>query len=168
MIRSTARELGRWCLRGAGLVAMAVWFGGFTFYAAVVVPTLHESFESLTVGGVTRQVTWVLNAVGVVTVTLWGLGARPPAKGWLAPWSRSLWATTAALLAVEIGLHVALSSRIDRGAMRSFYPLHRAYLWVSTLQWLANVGLLASIVEPPGAQDLNRRPGLREPGNPGW
>lgn len=133
---------------------MALWTGGFTFYSAVVVPSLHESFDSFQVGDVTRHVTWVLNLAGLVTVTIWWLGGRPGRSGGVRRVQTALLAVTTALLAAQFVLHSVMSARLDAGTVRSFYPLHRVYLWASTLQWAANVGLLVGVVSGKDAPAL--------------
>jgi hypothetical protein len=45
-------------------------------------------------------------------------------------------------LVILIALHGVLDRRLDAAEMRGFSPLHRLYLWVSTVQWLANLSLL--------------------------
>jgi hypothetical protein len=58
-------------LRWAALSAFAVWFGGFTFYAAVVIPVLHDELGGLGQGAITGEVTNSLNAIGAVAVAAW-------------------------------------------------------------------------------------------------
>src|SRR5205823_7477731 len=71
--RLPARERGgagmRTWLRFLALVAFAFWQGGFTFYAAVVVPIGRQVFGSdLDQAMVTRQATVWLNVAGAVTL----------------------------------------------------------------------------------------------------
>jgi hypothetical protein len=125
------------------LVALMVWVGGFMFYGAAVVPALHDALDSFTAGFITRRVTDRLNAVGAVALVLWG------AAGWSErrPGLRAAWygllATSAGLLVALFVLHGVMDDRLDAGRLRGFYPLHRVYLVVSTVQWLVNLGLLA-------------------------
>jgi hypothetical protein len=134
--------------RFALIWTMAIWLGGFTFYAAAVIPVLHELLGSaLEAGLVTQQVTVVLNWLGAATVaTGLVLAFCERALGWRGPFgstaSVGLLATTAFCLAALFLLHPILDRRLEAGEMSGFYPLHRAYLWVSTVQWVVNSALL--------------------------
>ena len=133
-------------LRYLGTLGLAVWLGGFTFYGAAVVPVLHDVLDHWQAGGITRRVTDTLNAVGAATLALWWLGAwldrsRGPAGPRRA--RAGLLAACTATLTALVALHVVMDARLDAGRLRGFYPLHRLYLWISTLQWLAQLGLLA-------------------------
>jgi hypothetical protein len=133
-------------LRFACSLTLAVWVGGFTFYGAVVIPILHEELDSLQAGGITRRVTDVLNAVGVATLTVWSLAAWFERSVEPHPVRRArlgLLATSLVLLLFLILLHEIMDQWLEAGSLRSFYPLHRAYLIASTAQWFANLGLMA-------------------------
>lgn len=136
--------LARWLC----LVTMAVWLGGFTFYSGVVIPVLHDRFDSLDVGAVTQRVTDWLNVLGLVTVVVWGASVR------LVDGRRTRWAwvvslaLSGVLLAALAVLHEVMDARLDTGSLDGFYPLHRAYLWLSTVQWLVNVVLLGLAALP--------------------
>jgi hypothetical protein len=132
-------------LRWVGLVALSVWFGGFTFYGAVVIPVLHDAMESAEAGNVTRQVTDTLNAIGVGTLAWWwGLAWSERATGpeWAARTRLGLLGLDSAILGGLIVLHQVMDQRLDAGSLRGFYPLHRAYLMASTVQWVANIALV--------------------------
>ena len=129
--------------------SLAFWIGGFTFYGAVVIPILHDQLGSaLETGLVTQRVTDVLNLLCLVTVTLgWSRAVVERPRG--DP-RRTCWKSAVGLLAIIAGclgwlfyLHRRLDDRLAGGEMAGFYPLHRVYLWVGTLQWLAGVGLLS-------------------------
>lgn len=141
---STVSALRGWL----AALAFAFWMGGFTFYAAVVIPTAHEVLGShLEVGFITRQVTWWLNwaAVPALALLLWRLIA---ARADASTRSRralaiSLAAMTLAQLALFV-LHPRLDAMLDSGAQSimhraRFYSAHRIYLLVSAAQWLAAV-----------------------------
>jgi hypothetical protein len=133
-------------LRWAALVAFAVWFGGFTFYSAVVIPVLHDELGGLGQGGITGEVSNTLNAIGVATVAAWWLvvGVEKSAGEKWARWGRvALLSATTAVLAGLIALHPLMDARLDSGSMRNFYPLHKVYLIASTAQWGLNLALLA-------------------------
>jgi hypothetical protein len=136
--------------RFAAIWTLAIWLGGFTFYAAAVIPVLHDQLGSaLESGLVTQQVTIALNWLGVATVTIGlVLAIFERALGWRGSFSSraslGLIAATALCLVGLFILHPMLDRRLDAGEMAAFYLLHRAYLWVSTVQWVTNSALLAS------------------------
>ncbi len=135
-------------LRLLALWSMVFWLGGFTFYAAVVIPVLHDQLGSpLETGLVTRRVTDVLNAAGFVTIVLaWTLfrmePERPSVRSARRRWSGAALAATTVCLLCLVLLHRVLDQMLDGGGLSGFYRLHRVYLWLSTIQWLANLILL--------------------------
>src|SRR5436309_2887015 len=86
--RSFFGRLAPWSLGAISRVAFATWFGGFTFYAAVVVPDLHEALGGLETGAISRRVSFFLNALGVMALVLgWAVQAttlhrRPGRAAW--------------------------------------------------------------------------------------
>lgn len=125
--------------------AMAFAFGGFFFYAAVVVPIGTQVLGSTTQGYVTRHVTDVLNWATLVTAILVALEAF--FGGYLLGRRRLLLACVLAIL-TSVGclfwLHELLEGEmledefgVDNASR--FYSLHRVYLWLSTLQWIASL-----------------------------
>jgi hypothetical protein len=135
-------------LRTLALWSLAFWLGGFTFYSAVVIPVLHDRLgSSLETGLVTQRVTDTLNLLGIATITLGWLVMvfkgpyQPSASGSKTVAAGSL-AVTTVCLAILIALHRVLDRRVDAVDWKGFYPLHRLYLWVSTVQWVANMILL--------------------------
>ncbi|MBX9627942.1 MAG: DUF72 domain-containing protein [Gemmataceae bacterium] len=129
--------------------ALLLWQGGFLFYTAVVVPVGTRVLGSAaTQGAITTRVTDALNACGVVGLGLlaWDLAVsrdpvrrRTAARWW---W----WAVAAACQFLLVVLHQLLDSFMDPGrtyvvVRPPFYPVHRLYLWASTVQWLAGLGL---------------------------
>ena len=54
---------------------------------------------------------------------------------------RPLVASTLCLAALVV-LHGVMDAKLDSGRLSGFYSWHRAYLWISTVQWLANLVLL--------------------------
>lgn len=125
------------------LAALMFWQGGFTFYAAVVVPIGQDVLGShLDQGFITRRVTQYLNLATAVALLplLWDTGAsRDPAKGrrrlrWLC------WLVMAATLAALAWLHPRMEALLDPDAHQVLYhkifrTQHRWYLWISTVQW---------------------------------
>ena len=135
--------LGRFLI----MAIVMVWLGGFTFYAAVVIPTAqHVLGTHLEVGFITQQVTHWLNLGAGLTIlalaaNLWllkrngVLGMRPLGITW-------------SVLVVSLIILLVLHPRLDRfldetehevSHRADFYGWHRAYLIVATIQWCAAV-----------------------------
>jgi hypothetical protein len=144
------------------LVALFFWQGGFTFYTAVVVPVGTDVLgSSRRQGFITRQVTKYLNVAGAVALGVLAFDmacARDKRKfRRLARWG--LWfglvATLIALFALHHRLDQLLATR--GGIVRDpelFEPLHRVYLWVSTVQWAAGMGFLFVTLDSWRAEDV--------------
>ncbi len=133
-------------LRFLCLFSPLIWVGGFTFYSAVVIPVLHDTLGSLDTGYVTQRVTDHLNAAGGVAVILWWLDAwadRPSGSALARRVRLGLLTATTVILLGLVGLHRVMDDRLEFGGLREFYPLHRVYLIVSTVQWFVNLGLMA-------------------------
>jgi hypothetical protein len=128
--------------------SLALWQGGFIFYAAIVVPVGTDVLGTFEQGRVTRHVTNSMNIVGVVTLAIlawdqWACSCR---------WARwGLWIVMAGTLAALAWLRVRVESSVDFSSVGgfsdygAFYFWHRVYLCVSAVQWvagLAYVGLL--------------------------
>ena len=137
------------------ILLLAVWWGGFTFYALVVVPTGHRVLHSkVRQGFITQQVTNKLNVLGGVTlaVLLWQTMANrrqhaSPARrrvAWIS------WAVLAFTLGVLVWMHPHLDAMLDPVARsvtddNRFYEWHRWYLLVATAQWLAGLAHLTAL-----------------------
>jgi hypothetical protein len=126
-----------------------LWWGGFTFYAAFVVPIGVRVLGSATAQGfITQPVSDRLNVIGavVVAVLLWNLvSARRRVKPRVRRILDVSWALLAATQVVLVLLHLRLDGMLDT-TTRSivvehsvFYAAHRAYLLVATGQWLTAV-----------------------------
>jgi hypothetical protein len=128
------------------LASFAIWFGGFGFYASIVVPIGTEVLgSSLNQGMITRQVTVWINVFSGIALAMMFLES---CFSWKRL-SKELRSTQLALcllmgvaLLVLVYLHPMLDSMIDVPEVEvtdeaRFYPLHRVYLWVSTIQWAA-------------------------------
>jgi hypothetical protein len=135
-------------LRSLFLVALSIYTGGFTFYSVVVIRILHDRLASAFEAGlITQRVTDALNAFGVVTLLLgwcvlgvtWGRRARGDCG---SRWQFRALAISSICLVVLLVLHRVLDHKLATVPLAGFYPWHRAYLWTSTVQWIANVGLL--------------------------
>ena len=144
----------------AAVFLLAVWWGGFTFYALVVVPTGHKVLKSkVRQGFITQQVTEKLNVLAAVTavVLLWQLTAstragQSPVRlrvAWVS------WTALALTLAALCWMHPRLDAMLDP-ATRSvtdearFYEWHRWYLIVATVQWLAGLVHLTTLIREAG------------------
>ncbi len=135
-------------LRTLFLMTLAIYIGGFTFYSMVVIPILHDRLESaFETGLVTQRVTVALNGLGAATLAIgWcsfgldAIGRRQDGggdrwRGW------TLLGSSLCLVALVV-LHRVMDQRLESGTLTGFYPWHRAYLWVSTVQWVVNLALL--------------------------
>jgi hypothetical protein len=125
------------------LVALMFWQGGFTFYAAVVVPIGQNELGShLQQGFITRQVTNYLNLSGAVALIV--LGSDIPATTEKSVARRGMrwlvWAGMAVILVVLALLHRHLDQLLnlelrELANPKAFRTGHRWYLWLSTAQW---------------------------------
>ncbi|MBB75773.1 MAG: hypothetical protein CMJ75_14805 [Planctomycetaceae bacterium] len=115
----------------------ALWIGGLTFYALIVVPIGGELLGETQQGFITQQVTQWLNGIGIAALlTLaWSAAARPGSGQWL---------NLTLLAALQAGLllvHRQLGPLLDAQAIEvldpdRFYEVHRVYLILTTFQWL--------------------------------
>jgi hypothetical protein len=129
------------------LLALTFSLGGFSFYAAVVVPIGGRVLDATSQGFVTREVTQVLNLAGVTTALLlsWEAAAEWKRRRRGANVSRVVAVTILGLCCgVLIVLHPRLDTMLDGATMSvsqpaRFYRLHQVYLWISSLQWLASL-----------------------------
>ena len=141
------RAFVHFVLRFLARVAFAIWFGGFTFYAGVVVPDLHETFGGMETGEVSRRVAVVLYLFGGSAMVLgWAIAAIDPVErsGWRGKSRLGLLGISSILLLALIAMHRVMGARLDSGLSRdAFFPLHETYLTVFAIQWLANLGLMA-------------------------
>ncbi|HVL12029.1 MAG TPA: hypothetical protein VM529_05660 [Gemmata sp.] len=131
--------------RFAVLQLLLAWQGGFLFYTAVVVPAGTQVLGSAAAqGAITARVTDWLNVLGVagLLAMAWDMNyaadrsARRVAARWWA------WGAAVAGQLVLLYVHLLMDALMDPGRTRvvirpPFYPLHRVYLWASTVQWAA-------------------------------
>lgn len=128
------------------LVALAIWLGGLTFYAGVVVPIGTGVLGSIEQGFLTQQVTrwWNLISVGVFVILSWDIFCER---------SRLRLSAFALMLACQIGLfllHPQLDALLDASTFSisdsdAFYRWHRWYLLTTTLLWAAGMTYLVSL-----------------------
>jgi hypothetical protein len=125
---------------------LLLWQGGFLFYTAVVVPIgTTVSGSAAAQGIVTARVTDWLNRLGVVglVVLAWDIAVstdrRTAARWWC-------WTVAGVCQYLMWFAHELLDSFMDPTRTvvvirPPFYPVHRVYLWASTVQWAACVAL---------------------------
>ena len=159
-------------MRSAAILGLSVWFGGFTFYAGIVIPILHQELGGMDSGAITGMVSKQLNWIGVgALLVAWftAIIERKALPGWnrRAKWGRwALLIATTAILIVLIALHPVVEGRLETASLKEFYRWHQIYLIASTVQWGINIALIASYLmvwqsewkerEPPMNTD-NRR-----------
>ncbi len=133
-------------LRFLMLWMFAFSFGGFVFYAAVVVPIGSDVLSTTTQGFVTRHVTNVINYSVLLTAVALAINAWVRWHHRRTASNRTLLISLALIFSCSAGLFwlhpqlEALLVEADREVLDSarFYFLHRIYLWVSTVQWGAS------------------------------
>jgi hypothetical protein len=150
----------------ASVLTMAFWVSGLAAYGGLILPVLHERFGVPATAPVTRRVTWALNLAGVVAVATWALTLALAGRAWPRRARRAMWSLligSALMLAAQFALLERLGRRMDTRQTDSagFYPLHRAYLLVSTTQWLANLALVGLML---GAPSRDEAPTTPDPG----
>lgn len=142
---------------------LALWWGGLTFYALVVVPIGAEVLGNHTEQGfITQRVSQWLNALGALAAVL----TLPGAIRRRATLVRLAWLLMAAAQGMLFVLHPWLDRYLDARAHEvleagAFYALHRGYLLVTAVQWVG-VSLLLWL----GA-DADRAPDAGATGKPG-
>ncbi len=143
---------------------LLLWQGGFLFYTAVVVPIGTGVLDSAaTQGMITARVTDLLNLFGVITLAALGLElglSRDPRRGRTAAryWC---WGIAIICQALLLYFHQLLEAFMDPERTRvvirpPFYPVHRLYLWTSTIQWLACLLLMGLTVAAWRAEDRGK------------
>jgi len=150
----------RFCL----LVAILFWQGGFMFYGAVVVPVGSDVLGSHQAQGfVTRSVTNYLNIAGIVAICFWlwdmvsarGVGIIRRRISW------GLWLLLLLTLGLQGWLHVLMDQCLDLETQQILDKarlryLHVWYLNISTIQWAANLLLVAITLLTWRSEDGNR------------
>ncbi|HEX4589563.1 MAG TPA: hypothetical protein VH120_06520 [Gemmataceae bacterium] len=124
------------------VAALMFWIGGFTFYAAVVVPIGTDVTGSKEgQGAITRQVAPEINWSGVAALTIFAVDIALTRS--LRRWRRARWLAWLGM-AVCLAALMAMYPHLDRmfhgeeaylDDRSVFRPWHRAYLWTITVQW---------------------------------
>jgi hypothetical protein len=124
--------------------ALLLWQGGFLFYASFVVPAGTELLGTTGQGAITARVTDVLNVCGCVGLAVLALDLRltrdPNERRTVCRWW--VWGVAFVCQWLLIYIHLLLDACMDADRRRvvihpAFSPLHGAYLWASTAQWIA-------------------------------
>jgi hypothetical protein len=146
--------------------AFALWQGGFLFYAAVVVPTGTEVLGSSAAQGfITARVTDTLNLIGLAALGLavWDLALTrdPSRRRTTVRWW--CWGVLAVGQLVLFLCHELLDSYLDptRSFIENwppFRPVHRVYLWTSTIQWCTGLGFAWATLRAWAADGTQRPP----------
>ncbi|HBE71876.1 MAG TPA: hypothetical protein DDW52_27355 [Planctomycetaceae bacterium] len=143
--------------------SLALAFGGFLFYAAVVVPTGSDIVGVTTQGFVTQQVTNVLNLLVVWAVVMLGWEYVAQSKQRSVSANRILLFSTCTIglsVCLLFWLHQRLDGMLDADLMEVsdsslFYLLHRFYLWVCTIQWMCSLMATWIVLLPPTSETVS-------------
>ena len=142
-------RIGSIPVRFAVLASYALWIGGFTFYAAVVIPSGHAVLgDHTSVGFITQRVTQWLNVIAVIALAIFSIEAYLARRAGFH--RRGVVVLVAALAVFQLGLvvlHPHLDQLLDTQEQavidrRHFYQWHRIYLLTASAQWFAAVGYL--------------------------
>ena len=138
------------------ILSFAVWWGGLTFYAMVVVPIGTQQIGSVEQGFITQKVTrWHNSALTIMTTCLL-----------LEAWRRkrrTLWIVSGALAVINLSLlfsHSHLTAMLDFNNYQvsdNFYQAHAIYLWLTTVEWLLglSVPLLVWQISPSESEPVS-------------
>ncbi len=137
------------------LTTFALWFGGFTFYAALVVPVANSILpDTVQFGFVTQKVTHGINALhgAFLVVATWEIVTQYRKSNrkmrWLNLLALSVFISAAALiglLLIRVRLDAMMTGttfQINETKGESFYGTHAIYLNLSTVAWLAGIAQL--------------------------
>lgn len=123
----------------------AMWWGGLSFYAIVVVPIGTQLIGSIEQGFITQRVTQWHNATALIfTVCLFVEAYRSRRRG--------LWLSGFALLLLLPSLfvwHVHLTSMMDFKTQTvpvTFYNEHAIYLWLTAAEWAIGIYIPVSVL----------------------
>jgi hypothetical protein len=152
------------------LFALMFWQGGLMVYGVIVVPIARGEFHDHLdrQAHVTSRVTDWLNLLGAVALGLWlwDMWATRDPRRRRQHFRMGCWLLLLFSLAVLERLHRRLDGQMREPAAKkeeeefrqSFHFNHRAYLLVTTAQWLAAMALLTATLR--AWQDEDAAPGL--------
>ncbi len=137
-------------IRFLALLSLTLWWGGLTFYAAVVVPIGADAFGSTGQGFVTQQVTHWLNGFALVSLLLCVVPVFQSRRRWLV----GVWTVLLITLVSLALIHRQLDTLLDSSSKtvlepNRFYSIHRAYLWITAIQWLAGICCYSGLLKSP-------------------
>ncbi len=123
-------------------VLLSIWWGGFTFYAGIVIPVGMKVLGSHTkMGFITQEVSNYLNYFGLPIFLFTAYIFR--AKKWLFSFGILLVFLQIMLFILHIKLDYLLDYQLFKTKSKEvFYNFHRIYLLISTLIWLLITGLM--------------------------
>jgi hypothetical protein len=135
------------------MAALSFWLGGFTFYAGVVVPLGQRILGGADQALVTRQVSVYLNlaALAAMLPLVWDIYADTASHRLRILRLFCCLGILLTLFALYL-LHADMSELLDAAEapivrQPSFRYRHKAYLWISTVQWGCGVmQLIATLV----------------------
>ncbi len=139
-----------------------LWQGGFLFYTAIVVPAGTQVLGSAAAqGAITARVTEALNLIAVVGLLAfaWELNSSRDSHVRRTRMRWWCWGVAVVCQCVLFFAHHLLTAFMDAERMSvtitpPFYPVHRLYLWASTLQWLACLVMLPLTLAAWKAEDI--------------
>lgn len=118
----------------------ALWWGGLSFYALVVVPIGTEVIGSVEQGFITQKVTIWHNWLSIVFVLCLAIEAYTRKI-------RILWVVVALLTMIDLALffsHANLTSQMDfthQSVPSGFYAQHAIYLWITAAEWVLGMAI---------------------------
>jgi hypothetical protein len=148
VLKGSAAGLFETARRVLLVLALCLWFGGFTFYSLVVIHVGHKVFESLVqVGFLTQAVTRWLNLIGVgaLGLMLWNVFAGCSRQSrFIRGVLLSTWLLAAGIEVALFVLHPRLDAHLDPEtriliSRDEFKSLHLLYINLSTTQWVATI-----------------------------
>ena len=142
------------------ILALAFSFGGFTFYSAAVIPIGSDVLDKTTQGFVTQRVTHVINAASLVSLLLFawqGFVVRRQLSKFSVRCMILLLCIYSCSLISLVVIHPYMDGLLDFDDLSvkdpdTFYQMHRAYLWISTLQWLTTIALIWLVICSPSSR----------------
>ena len=152
---SRRRTFARLLPHMAALLAMALWWGGLTFYAAFVVPIGVEVLGGATEQGfITQRVSNIINLLGTLTlaVLVWNAAASWRAAGRTTKAVLiTSWIVMAGAQLVLFVIHPRLDAMLDVSTHSiidpaAFHPLHEFYLTIVSIQWFAGLAHLVAMI----------------------
>jgi hypothetical protein len=132
------RSLTTLARRFAVLCSLGLWIGGTTLYTGFVIRIGHRLIPGGTFGRVTRDVTGVIQVIGLVTlsVLLVNLLADWRASRRLIRWGTAgSWAVCALTLGAQFALRWTLLGLMDSPVRDRFESAHETYEMMTAIQW---------------------------------